>query len=186
LTDNLWDRRSFLRASLAGMLVLLGSTRAISGIAGTDFSDEGRLTLYNTHSGEKLTTTFRSPDGEYDLEALIAINWILRCHYTNEVAEIDLGVIEFLNRVDNELGGGHEIHVISGYRSILYNDLLRRQGRQVAEHSLHMQGKAIDIAIPRVGTDMIWSTALNLRSGGVGYYPEVGFVHIDSGPFRYW
>ena len=186
MPENRWNRRTFLKATLAGALVLLGSTPAFPKIAETERSSEGRLTLFNTHNREKLTVAYRTPHGEYDPEALAAINRILRCHYTEEVAEMDIRVIEYLNRVDNELGGGNEIHIISGYRSPAYNNLLRREGRHVAGHSLHMKGKAIDIAIPHVGTDSLRRTALNLRTGGVGYYPGAGFVHIDSGAFRTW
>jgi uncharacterized protein YcbK (DUF882 family) len=28
--------------------------------------------------------------------------------------------------------------------------------------------------------------ALDLREGGVGYYPRSGFVHVDTGPVRCW
>jgi len=187
LIENHSNRRSFLKASLTGMLILLGSTSAFSKIAETtSHSPEGRLTLFNTHNRETLSVAFRTPEGEYDPEAIGAINRILRCHYTEEVAEIDIRVIEYLNSVDKVLGGGHEIHIISGYRSPSYNNLLRREGRHVAGHSLHMKGKAIDIAIPHVGIETVRRTALNLRSGGVGYYPGPGFVHIDSGPRRTW
>jgi uncharacterized protein YcbK (DUF882 family) len=168
------------------MLVLLGSTPAFSKIGRTAHAHEGRLTLFNTHNRETVSVAFRTPDGAYDPEALNAINRILRCHYTEEVAEIDIRVIEYLNSVDKVLGGNHEIHIISGYRSPAYNDLLRRQGRKVAGHSLHMKGKAIDIAIPHVGINTIRQAALKLRSGGVGYYAGAGFVHIDSGPCRTW
>ena len=184
--ENHWNRRSFLKASLAGMLVLMCGTPAFSEIMDNDRFIEGRLNLFNIHNREQLSVTFRTPDGEYDPDALNAINRILRCHYTEEVAEIDIRAIEYLNSVYKKLGGDNEIHIISGYRSPSYNRLLHREGHQVASHSLHMKGKAIDIAIPHVAIDKIRRTALNLRSGGVGYYPHAGFVHIDSGPFRTW
>lgn len=186
MTEMHLNRRSFLKATLAGMFVLLGGTPAFSKIAATGGLPEGRLTLFNTHNNEKLTVTYRTGDGEYCPEALSAINRILRCRYTEEVAKIDIRAIEFLNRIDNELGGGNEIHIISGYRSPEFNGNLRREGRNVAKRSLHMKGKALDIAIPQIKTETIRQTAVKLRKGGVGYYPTAGFVHIDSGPFRTW
>jgi uncharacterized protein YcbK (DUF882 family) len=168
------------------MFVLLGGTPALAKKAATDRLPEGRLTLLNVHIDEKLTVTYRTRDGEYDHEALSEIDRVLRCHYTNEVARIDIRTIEFLNRIDKKLGGGNEIRVISGYRSPAYNRNLRQEGRNVAKQSLHMKGKAIDISIPHVGTDTVRRTALKLGKGGVGYYPASGFVHIDSGPFRTW
>jgi len=144
------------------------------------------LSLYNIHTGEKLTTTYRTPEGEYDADALKAINWILRCHHSNEVANMDIRVLNFLNMVDNQLGGDNEIHIISGFRSLEYNDLLRRESGGVAKHSLHIEGKAIDIVIPSVNLSTVRKTALALRQGGVGYYPKTGFLHIDSGKLRTW
>jgi uncharacterized protein YcbK (DUF882 family) len=128
-----FNRRSFLKASLLGAFVL-GSSR--SGFAQYMMSQKyssSNLTLYNTHTSEKLTTTYRTPEGDYDAEALKSINWILRCHYTNEVANMDVRVLNFLNMVDNQLGGDNEIHIISGYRSLEYNDLLRRESGRVAK-----------------------------------------------------
>jgi len=186
LTDRHYNRRSFLKATLAGMFVLFGGTPAFSKITASTSLPEGRLTLFNTHNNEKLTVTYRTGDGEYNPEALSAIDRILRCRYTEEVARIDIRAIEFLNRIDKELGGGNEIHIISGYRSPEFNLNLRRKGHNVAKRSLHMKGKAIDIAIPHIKTETVRRTALRLRKGGVGYYPTAGFVHIDSGPFRTW
>lgn len=181
-----WDRRSFLKASLTGMLILCGGTPALAAIAEKSMPADGRLNLYNIHNKERISVTFRTSDGEYDPEALNAINRILRCHYTDEVADMDILTIEYLNHVDNMLGGGNEIHIISGYRSPSYNRLLREEGHGVARNSLHMEGKAIDISIPHIKTDTIRRTALKLQAGGVGYYPRTGFVHLDSGPFRTW
>src|SRR5208282_1981243 len=89
---------------------------------------EGRLSLYNTHNHERLTVAYRNEAGDYDSEALKSINWILRCHYTNQETAMDIRVLEFLNKVDKRLGGNNEIHIISGYRSPLYNRLLRKEG----------------------------------------------------------
>jgi uncharacterized protein YcbK (DUF882 family) len=89
--------------------------------------------------------------------------------------------------VDKRLGGGNEIHIISGFRSSRYNAMLRKEGHGgVARKSLHTKGKAIDIAIPGVDLRTLRTAALDLRYGGVGYYPGPGFVHIDSGSYRTW
>lgn len=186
MLNNRWNRRSFLKASLAGALFLFSPTPAFPMLIEPDRLPLGKLTLFNTHNQEHLTVTYRTPQGEYDPEALTAINRILRCHYTQDVAQMDIRVIEYLNQVDKELGGDNEIHIISGYRSPAYNSLLRREGRHVAKNSFHMKARAIDIAFPHVGLEKVRRSALQLRCGGVGYYPGAGFVHIDSGIFRTW
>lgn len=180
------SRRGFLRAALAGAFALLGAGTSFGSMALPEELPEGRLSLYNTHNGERLSVTYRDAAGNYDLDALNALNWALRCHYTNEATEMDLNTLEFLNLVDNKLGGDNEIHIISGYRSPAYNGLLRSSGRGVARNSLHLSGKAIDIAIPGKNIASVRQTAVSLHLGGVGFYPGKGFVHIDSGSFRTW
>lgn len=178
-----FTRRTFLQTALAGALVLGGGGTAFSKLF---LAEKGSLSLYNTHTEERLAVTFRNADGTYDIDALNAVNWILRCHFTNQQTAMDVKTIEFLNLVDNRLGGGNEIHIISGYRSPSYNSLLSNSGRHVAKHSLHLVGKALDIAIPGADLHSVRRTAVALHLGGVGYYPGAGFVHIDSGKFRTW
>jgi len=181
------SRRTFLKASLAGALTwysLAGSARAE--LPQAQEAPNGALSLYNTHNGERLSVNLRDPNGAYDPAALDALNHFLRCHYTNEQTVMDVCTLEYLNQVDKQLGGGHEIHVISGYRSPQYNELLIKNGHRVARHSLHLSGRAIDIAFPTVSLEEVRRTALDLRRGGVGFYPGDGFVHLDSGGVRTW
>lgn len=181
-----WSRRSFFKVSIAGLLALAAKRAAFAKDMVIGHLPEGKLSLYNIHNHEKLSVVYRKEAGDYDTEALNAINWILRCHYTNQETVMDVRTLEFLNIVDKKLGGNNEIQIISGYRSPLYNSLLRHEGHGVARNSLHQVGKAIDIHIPGTGLDRIRQVALNLQYGGVGYYPGAGFVHLDSGNFRTW
>jgi uncharacterized protein YcbK (DUF882 family) len=177
------NRRTFLQLAAASAAALsVGKTSFAKSL----LPDTGALTLFNYHTNDRLSVNLRRPDGSYDLDALQAVNWIMRCHYTNQVTIMDIDAIEYLNLVDKKLGGGHEIHIISGYRSPTFNSLLVKNGRHVARHSLHPLGKAIDIAIPGIPLDKIRHTAVTLQLGGVGYYPGAGFVHIDSGTIRTW
>ncbi|MGV1100394.1 YcbK family protein [Thiovibrio sp. JS02] len=180
-----FSRRSFLKASLLGSLALCVSNPAWASLA-EEFAAPGRLNLYNTHTGEKLRLTFRDYSGHYDEQALEALNWFFRCHYTNRQCDMDVDTLEYLNLVDQRLGRGNEIHIISAYRSPEYNKFLLNQGRRVAKKSLHLEGRALDIRIPKIPTSDIRQAALRLQLGGVGYYPGSDFVHIDSGDFRTW
>jgi uncharacterized protein YcbK (DUF882 family) len=56
----------------------------------------------------------------------------------------------------------------------------------VASKSQHLLGKATDIAMPGVPLAKLHSAAMSLRGGGVGFYPEDGFVHVDTGAVRSW
>ena len=179
-------RRAFLKSSLYFAATLLCAKSALAKVWDGASLPEGKLSLHNVNTNERLSVTYRDLRGEYDPEALKALNWALRCHTTNETTEMDLKVIEYLNRLNHALGGGNDIQIISGYRSPSYNGKLRSLSQGVAKHSLHMKGKAIDLAIAGIGLDTIRCTAKSFAAGGVGYYPQGGFVHIDSGAFRTW
>ena len=78
--------------------------------------------------------------------------------------------------------------IISGYRSPASNAKLRSRSAQsgVAEKSLHMQGKAMDVRLKGVSTATLRDLALAAGRGGVGYYERSNFVHIDTGRVRKW
>lgn len=184
--DSFLSRRSFLKTGLACALALAELEPALALVPKPEQLPSGKLTLHNYYTKERITVAYRDPAGNLDPDALKALNWILRCRFTGEVANMDLKAIEHLNLVDRKLGGGHEFLVISGYRSPAFNGKLRREGHHVARNSLHQKAKAIDIAIPGMSLDRVRRAALDLKFGGVGYYPGAGFVHLDSGRFRTW
>jgi len=66
------------------------------------------------------------------------------------------------------------------------NAMLHANSEGVAVHSLHLQGKAIDITLKGRSLEQLRGAALAQRSGGVGYYPKSDFVHVDTGRVRYW
>jgi uncharacterized protein YcbK (DUF882 family) len=177
-------RRSFLKKSLFASALLLCGQPAW-GKTGDGSTASGSLRLYNTHTGEKVAVSLRDALEHNDQGAIDTLNWIFRCHYTNQVHPIDPHTIDFLGQLHQTVGG-REVHIISGYRSPEYNDLLRRESGGVARHSLHLDGKALDIRIPGVALADVRQAALGLRYGGVGYYPGNNFIHIDSGRIRQW
>jgi uncharacterized protein YcbK (DUF882 family) len=78
------------------------------------------------------------------------------------------------------------VQVISGYRSPASNAALNARSSGVATRSLHMQGMAMDIRVPGVELGQVRKAALALGRGGVGYYPQSHFVHVDVGRVRQW
>jgi uncharacterized protein YcbK (DUF882 family) len=177
-------RRAFLGSGAALLAAAALPVRAMRATAAP--AVPGTLSLYNTHTRERLTVRYRRENGAEDLDGLAALNHHLRCHATGTVGAMDLRVIEFVDLVDAQLGGGHAIHVISGYRSPEYNAWLARHGGGVARNSLHLEGRALDVRVPGVALHAVRRAAIELRRGGVGYYPRSGFVHLDSGAFRIW
>ncbi|OGU43084.1 MAG: Twin-arginine translocation pathway signal, partial [Hydrogenophilales bacterium RIFOXYA1_FULL_63_33] len=119
-------------------------------------------------------------------DALAEINHVLRDYRNDQVAAIDTRLLDLLDRVKARLGTSQPFQVISGYRSPATNHLLAERSSGVAKHSLHMEGKAIDIRIPGVALADLRKTGLALQAGGVGYYPASDFVHLDVGRVRTW
>jgi len=146
---------------------------------------ERSLAFYNTHTSEKLRTVYWA-QGNYIQESLGEINRILRDHRTNEIKEIDAGLLDLLFALDSELETRQPFDVISGYRSPETNAFLRAHSTGIAEHSLHLVGQAIDIRVPGRELRSVHKTAVALKRGGVGYYPKSDFVHVDVGRVRYW
>jgi hypothetical protein len=110
---------------------------------------------------------------------------LLRDHFTNQPTDMDTRLIGVLQRVAGKFAA-RRIEVVSGYRSPKYNLMLRKKGHQVARHSQHMEGNAVDFRIRGIATKQVLHYVKSLRLGGVGYYPNSQFVHSDTGPIRYW
>jgi len=179
-------RRLFLRRSAQwGVLGAAGPLAARTAFA-SSASGERSLAFDHTHTREKLSLVYAA-GGEYVTQALAKLNHFLRDHYSGDVGVIDPQLFDLLHRVKTELGAREPFQVISGYRCpATNNNLHNTRGGGVATHSLHMDGKAIDIRIPGVPLAELRDAALSLRAGGVGYYPREQFVHVDTGRVRTW
>jgi uncharacterized protein YcbK (DUF882 family) len=143
------------------------------------------LSFEHTHTGEKLKLTYFER-GNYIKDALQEINYLLRDFRTDDIHPIDTALLDQLFDLKQTLDLNKPFHIISGYRSPLTNAQLRKHSHGVAEHSFHMQGRAIDIRVEGVSSKTVRNAALTMAQGGVGYYPRNNFVHLDSGRFRTW
>ena len=143
--------------------------------------------MSNGHTNESGSFTFMV-NGVYDQATLDKLNWFCRDWRLNEPTQMDPHLFDIIWEVYRESGSSQPIDVLSGYRSPQTNAMLRQRSRQVAEHSAHMEGKAIDAHFLDVGTARIRDIAMRMEAGGVGFYPTgiTPWVHIDSGPVRYW
>jgi uncharacterized protein YcbK (DUF882 family) len=176
------DRRLFLKfgaVAAAGLMM----PNQLFGMGETE--DFRSLSFYNIHTGESLRTTYWE-EGIYIPEALEEINHLLRDYRTGEAMPMDRGVIDLLYAIRTKTGNTKPFRIISGYRSPKTNAMLNKNTSGVAKKSLHMQGKAIDINLPGTQLADLRKVAMHLKSGGVGFYPKSGFVHVDVGRVRYW
>jgi uncharacterized protein YcbK (DUF882 family) len=201
-----WSRRRILKAggvlagaSAAGLLVGTARSQAVAGSQdaasvanaarghGAEYAVEGpkRIALLNLHTDERLDIEYFR-DGAYLPKALSAIEVLLRDFRTGERHAIDPQLMDYLLEVAHTLGAEPRFSVISGYRSPLTNARLHEQSAEVAQHSLHMEGRAIDVRMKGVDCASLAAHALDLKRGGVGYYRASDFVHLDTGRFRTW
>ena len=172
-------RRRFLQAAGAALMLLpLGAAWART-------PARRSLSFVHTHTGEQLSTVYFE-DGQYRNGELARINQLLRDFRTGDVHIIDTGVLDILADLRVLADRDEPYEVICGYRSPQTNAALRRHSSGVAEHSLHLQGRAIDVRLPGVPTSRLRELALAMGRGGVGFYPQSDFVHLDNGRVRYW
>ncbi|EER58082.1 protein of unknown function DUF882 [Acidovorax delafieldii 2AN] len=144
------------------------------------------LSFDHTHTSERLALVYALGDA-FVPQALTSLNHFLRDHYSGEAGVMDPQLFNLLHQIRQELRVQQPFQVISGYRSPATNQTLRAtRGGGVAKHSLHMDGKAIDVRLPGVPLASLRDAALSLGAGGVGFYPREQFVHVDTGPVRRW
>jgi uncharacterized protein YcbK (DUF882 family) len=99
---------------------------------------------------------------------------------------MDPALLDLLHDVAMRAGRDPEFEVISGYRSPATNAQLHERSGGVASHSLHMEGRAIDIRLVGYDVARTRDVGLALARGGVGYYRSSAFVHLDTGRLRAW
>lgn len=182
MSDIDYKRRQLL---VAGGLTL--GTSLLPGLAIASpykAKNERSISLCNIHTNEDLETRYF--DGEqYLKDELRKINYICRDFRRNEVAKMDRRLFDAITEIQSGLGHKGQVRIISGYRSPQTNQALQKTGG-VAKKSYHMKGQAIDFHLEGVSLSRIRDAALDLRLGGVGYYPRSGFIHLDTGPVRRW
>ena len=179
-------RKSMLQFFCVLVLVFGTWQPARSGKAPVLPEPEYRLRLFHTHTNERIDVVYRVGDN-YIPSAVDQLDRFLRDHRTGDVIQLDRRVFDLLHDLTAAAGRPDaEIDIVCGYRTPWSNNFLRNTTVGVAQHSLHMQGEAIDIRMPGVSTSQLRDVALTLHRGGVGYYPESRFVHVDVGRVRRW
>lgn len=183
-------RRQFLKqlAGASSAAALMGTSQlsfAEQFKQDQNIAEERTLKLYNIHTGESLRATFWA-DGQFVDDEVQQIDLLMRDHRANQAMAMQRRLYEKLYHLQNLFASKEPLYVVSAYRAPKTNADLRQHSDGVAESSMHMQGKAIDIRIPGVSHRHLHKAAVAMRSGGVGYYPKSGFIHIDTGRRRHW
>lgn len=137
------------------------------------------LNIFNTWTHEYLTV---ADPGEVSQERM---DRFFRCHFTGQPTDMDPRLFAALVAAARHFHA-RDIHIVSGFRAPKYNLMLRKKGREVARTSQHTLGSAVDFRVLGVPVARLHAWARRQRLGGVGFYPSSGFIHMDTGPVRYW
>lgn len=175
-------RTALVRSTLAAALLLLAPAAA----GGVATAHAHHLRLYNTHTCERVDLVYRIGDATVP-EALEQLQCFLCDHRNGDQHPFDPALFDILRDLAHLVGRDDaEFQVISAYRSPQTNATLCATRPGVARYSLHMQARAIDVRLPGTPTDQLRDAAIALHRGGVGYYRDLDFIHVDTGPVRRW
>jgi uncharacterized protein YcbK (DUF882 family) len=190
-TDIMFKRRAVLTMGL-GAMASAGFAAAptfgwadIAPQVGAPSSQFRSVSMNNLHTGESMEAVYWD-GGDYLPDVLDAVNLHLRDYRTGDVHPIDPRLLDLLDSVSQLTDAKAPFEVISGFRSAATNALLHERSAEVAKKSFHVQGMAIDVRLADVELRHLHAAARSLGRGGVGYYPDSNFVHLDVGPVRSW
>lgn len=147
--------------------------------------DIRRVSLYSERSGEALDAVYWV-DGAYIPEVLEEISFLMRDWRQGEIAEMDPRLIDIMSSAHALMETDEPYQLMSGYRTVTTNNMLRRAQGGVARNSYHTKGMAADLRLRSRSSLDMYRAAISVRGGGVGRYRNSGFVHYDSGPLRSW
>jgi uncharacterized protein YcbK (DUF882 family) len=147
--------------------------------------DIRRAFVHNLHTGETLNAVYYE-NGAYVPGALHAAMKVLRDWRSGQEHFMDPRLFDLLHQLRSKMDVRGAFQIVSGYRSAATNAMMHQHSQEVAVHSQHILGKALDIGMEGVELARLHRAALSLRAGGVGFYPNSGFVHVDVGPVRQW
>jgi uncharacterized protein YcbK (DUF882 family) len=171
------SRRKFIKLGVCTMTAM-----ALPRIAS---ASARQLSFYHLHTGETVRLAYYE-NGKYVPSAVQALNHFLRDWRTNDSHPVDPALFDQLYTLQQKVETPGTYHVICGYRSPKTNAALHEHSSGVASHSLHLEGRAIDISLPGKDLALLHKAALDMRVGGVGYYPSSDFIHLDTGRVRRW
>ena len=145
------------------------------------------LNLYVPKINKSFHPKILTESGHYDVTGMFELDKAMMDYRAYQIARTDYRLVNLLYRIQKHIGFNRKINILSGYRSPTTNNYLRHHTYGVAKHSYHMKAMAVDVHIDGMrlhrAKDLI--RGIN-HSGGVGYYPNSGFIHTDVGPKRNW
>jgi uncharacterized protein YcbK (DUF882 family) len=180
-------RRDLLLAT--GLTLVFGSSASARILTDSDpyvfkpLSTPRRLILRHAHTGETFNGLYRDEIGPIP-SAMVDLAIFLRDHRENVTGPMFVETLDFLADVMANANATRAT-ILSAYRTKKTNQMLASRIFGVAEKSQHLAGRALDITFDsklKPAADF----ARRMARGGVGWYPQSHFIHLDSGPVRSW
>lgn len=140
-----------------------------------------RGSLVNLHTGEIVVLSDDEPTQD-------GFSRLVRDRVTGDAVEMAPRLLLLLRSLAPD-DRAVRIEIISGYRSWKLNEMLRKKGHNVADHSQHCLGKAMDFRLEGMSSKELANAVEALKwKGGLAHYPgdTDRFVHADVGPNRRW
>lgn len=176
------------RRLLAGFAVLAASLSAPAWAQSIpqvqDFWARPRKLRLRHTSGETIEAVYWS-DGELVVPEYTRVSYFLRDRVTGTGVYAHPVLLDILYGINGWLDYFQvrsPVLVHSAYRDPVRN--LTIEG--AARNSRHIRGEAVDISIPGVSALQVSRFGLWLGGGGVGWYPDKRFTHLDRGRLRAW
>jgi hypothetical protein len=146
---------------------------------------EPMITIVNGWTHEVLAVPEKPGKAGDDLPPKPIIDRFLRCRFTGKITDMEPRLLPTVIAAARHFHSSRAV-IVSAFRSPKYNLMLRKKGHQVSRDSQHTYGKAIDFRLDHVNARDLDAWAKSLALGGVGFYGESAFVHMDTARIRYW
>ncbi|MGR3492151.1 MAG: YcbK family protein [Shimia sp.] len=178
------SRRGLLQAFAATAVVAAPTYANAAGFL-RGAGDVRRIKMYSGRTGEQIDMIYWI-EGKYIADALKEVNYFMRDWRQDEAMKMDTRTVDIIAASRNLLGTDEGFMLLSGYRTVKTNNMLRSRSSGVAKKSLHMVGKAADLRCSGRSVSQLARAAASISGGGVGRYSGSNFVHVDCGPVRSW
>lgn len=186
--DNAPDgaRRALMTAGFSALAASLAPPAWSAGHQrfSQDFWIRPRQLSLRHASGEQIAATYWS-DGELIVPEYTRLSYFMRDRVVDRGVYVHPVVLDILYGIDGWLayfGVRSPVVITSAYRDPLRN----RHIEGAARNSKHTSGEAVDITIPHVSPLQVARFGTWLGGGGVGWYPDKQFTHLDRGRLRTW
>jgi uncharacterized protein YcbK (DUF882 family) len=142
------------------------------------------LWLHRQDTGESIRATYWK-DGQLHADGYWRICALLRDVRQNVMTTMDPALLDVMRGVlgyYEQWSWPYPLVVTSGFRTAKTNVSLEGAAR----NSMHLYGRAVDVYLPGIPVRDVARLGQYFQRGGVGFYPDNGFVHLDTGSVRAW